>query len=191
MLELYIDFKCPASYLALQPSLDMAWKANADIRFRAFDSTQHAVPMQKDIETRSESHIRVRAEQCQNIHKQYAKARGLTMVFRGQPGETIPALAMLESWDGAPLPFIREAFTAYWEQGADLGHVETVQTIAAKAGRTVSPDEMREACQRFEEIRQAGEDRPVFTTPTYLVAGHIFVGRENLPWISELLQPAS
>jgi len=32
------------------------------------------------------------------------------------------------------------------------------------------------------------EENGIFTSPTYVVNEQIFVGREHLPWISELLQ---
>ncbi len=188
MFELYIDFKCPASYLALQPSIDLAEKVDVALQFKAFESEQLPVPVYKENETRSESHFRVRAEQSQHIHEHYAHIQDLTLNFREIPGETTPALAVLNSWQEDPLPFIREAFHAYWEKGADLGQPETVLTLAAKAGRTLSMEELQEECRRLRESQQAARENAVFITPTYRVAGQLFVGRENLPWVSEILE---
>jgi len=188
MLELYIDFKCPASYLALKPSLNLAAKLGTDIHFKAFDSNQISIPVRKDKENKSETHIRVRAEQNQNIHEHYAKLQGLLMTFPEEPGETFPALAVLANWRGDPLPFIHEAFAAYWQKGEDLSSFETVQSIASKAGKQLTKEDLQTYCDAFKEEMLNRENSPVFTTPTYLVADQVFVGRENLPWIAEILQ---
>lgn len=187
MLELYIDFKCPASYLALKPSLDLAAKRGADIHFKAFNSKQISIPVHKDKESKSETHIRVRAEQNQNIHEHYAKLQGLELSFPEEPGETLPALVLLANWHGDPLPFIHEAFAAYWQKGEDLSSFETVQIIASKAGKQLTKKDLQSYCASFKEEMLNQENGPVFTTPTYLVADQVFVGRENLPWIAEIL----
>ncbi|MCG8490841.1 MAG: DsbA family protein [Sneathiellales bacterium] len=191
MFELYIDFKCPASYLALQPTVDLAAKLDVDIHFGAFDSKQVAIPVKAEKENKSETHIRVRAEQSRNIHKHYAKLQGLKMNFPDQPGNTFPALAVLADWQGDPLSYIRVTFASYWEKGADLGSHETVLALASKAGRDLTVQELENSCRFFREKLADTKNSPVFTTPTYLVKDQIFVGRENLPWITEILKQAS
>lgn len=188
MLELYIDFKCPASYLALQPSLKLAAKLGVKIHFMAFNSKQVSIPARKEKENKSETHIRVRAEQNQNIHEHYARLQGLKMIFPDEPGNTFPALAVLANWEGDPLSYIQEAFAAYWHKGADLESVEAVQAIAMQAGRDLNKRDIQSFCDSFREETLNMENSPVFTTPTYMVADQIFLGRENLPWIAEILQ---
>ncbi|MEC7163460.1 MAG: hypothetical protein VXW20_04265, partial [Pseudomonadota bacterium] len=86
-----------------------------------------------------------------------------------------------------PLPFITAAFEAYWTGDADLNDARSVAALSG-APDLQNGDDSDGASARLEAALGQAEENGIFTSPTYVVNEQIFVGREHLPWISELLQ---
>jgi 2-hydroxychromene-2-carboxylate isomerase len=170
MIDLYIDFKCPASYLALQPTLAMSDKLDVAISWHALRSYQAPLLQEKPDEEVGERHRRVRALARQKTHMLYAGVQNLPMQFRDPPTSADMALAALCVWTG----------------DADL---DDGDIVAALSGAPSLPD-AESARRQLEAALKRSEERGIFASPTYVVNEQIFVGRENLPWISEILQPA-
>ena len=187
MITLYIDFKCPASYLALDPTLALAKRKGVDIFWKPFRSRQSAIPPEREGETRGETHRRVRAVQRRETHKRYAVIGGLEMNFRDDPGTSDAALAALSLDVPNPLGFVREAFEIYWTSDADLNNVTTVAGLLSATENPVPEKSLRGAHETFEDYQSQSEDDGIFITPTYIIGGHVFVGREHLPLIEKTL----
>lgn len=183
---IYIDFKNPASYLALTPTCALLERLGIQARWLPFATNEETIPEQKAEETRGEQHRRVRALARRQTHLLYADIQGVEMKFRETPGATDTCLAALALLEQDQLPFLRAAFEAYWIDGADLDDETVVQSLWAQ---TVSDRELDLASGReaLARIREEAIESKVFHAPTYRLGEQLFVGREHLPWIESLL----
>ncbi|MCA8903505.1 MAG: DsbA family protein [Hyphomonas sp.] len=190
MLSLFIDFKCPASYLAFDPTVALASHLGTRVDWHAFRSRQDRLPAERTDETRGETHRRVRAGQRRATHLKYAGLRGVEMVFRDDPGESDVALSALDCRLADPLSFVWHAFRAYWVEGADLNDAPTVLSLLEKTGNPVRRIELETAVASFDARQTQLEEDGIFITPTYRLADQMFVGREHLPLIERIMQKA-
>jgi len=189
MLDIYIDFKSPASYLAMQPTRKMLQVVDIKANWLPYNTRQSAVPIKQQQETKGDTHRRVRAQARQNVHLMYAQLHNLPMQFRDQPGETQLALAaLLACGDNSRTDtFIDAAFASYWQQQGDLNDPELVRHLLASS----NPEAVLPSSQQAETIVASNQEqalsRGVIDAPAYVFNEQVFVGREHLPWITELL----
>lgn len=183
MLTVYLDFKCPASFLALHPIFDLVAETGIEVTWKPFRSRQTKIPGWHDDETRGETHRRVRAIQRRDTHKHYAELRGLEMHFRDDPGSSDAALAALTLELKNARRFVRTAFKFYWMSDFDLNDEARVLGLLAASGNFFERDELKAACEAFEDYQTQAEEDGIFTTPTFKLGDQIFVGREHLPLI--------
>ena len=187
-ISIYIDFKSPQAYLAMQPTLDLLAQFNdVHAAWLPFATRQKPVPRAKPNETRSESHFRVRAEAREATHLYYAQMQNRPMTFPQAPGETTLALAALRFCHADPLPFIKAAFHAYWADQADLNDEAVVLGLLTACGVGAEGFSATEALEGLEQTISAAHELGVIDTPAYIVDEQLFIGREHLPWIRELL----
>ncbi|MEO0548434.1 MAG: DsbA family protein [Pseudomonadota bacterium] len=188
MLTVYVDFKSPASYLALQPTLALIARYGVETTWRPFQTVERDVPAVKAVEEVGERHRRVRAQSERQTHERYAEVQGIELQFRSPPTPTdlaLGALAMLKEAQG---PFMQRAFEAYWSTDADLNDLDCVHallTAVDAATDQVSEHALRNALQ-VSQLK--AEDKGVVDAPAYVIADQIFIGRQHLPWIEEILQ---
>ena len=187
MITLYTDFKSPAAYLALKPTLELISEFGLDTKWLPYNTKQEAIPAQKEAETKTETHIRVRAVARQNTHLRYADVQGIPMVFREIPGDTGLALTALLCVNEDPTTFIENAFRAYWTEGADLNDEMIVRELLKSSGYTPDQFNLPGAMEKLKDHQLATEEAGVVDTPAYVINGQIFIGREHLPWIRSLL----
>ena len=186
-MHLYIDFKCPAAYLALKPTLALCEELGVPISWHGIRSYQRPLMQEKPNEEVGERHRRVRALARQKTHLLYAQVQDLPMQFRNPPTNSdmaLAALSLLNDSGSDPLPFITAAFNAYWTGDADLNDAGVVASLPGAP--TLETDD--DARTHFEAGLEQAEANGIFTSPTYVVNEQIFVGREHLPWIRKLLQ---
>ena len=186
MLTVAIDFKSPASCLALEPTLALARDTGARIDWLPFSVRPFSVPEEQANETVGERHRRVRAVAQRDTWLHYAAVQGREMHFLKTPAGSDAALAAMAAIDGDPVPFIRAAFAAYWTEQADLDDEAVVAALLSSAGRAV-PDP-RSARAKLLSMRAQAEERGIFESPSYVIADQLFVGREHLPWIRSLIE---
>jgi 2-hydroxychromene-2-carboxylate isomerase len=65
-----------------------------------------------------------------------------------------------------------------------------VRDLIAKTGSTVSAD-LASARGALAAAQDAAEEAGIVGAPAYVIADQIFVGREHLPWIEELVLAAA
>lgn len=186
MLTLYIDFKSAGAYLALQPTLALADKHGLAIDWRPFKTAQREVPPRGDNETVGESHRRVRAASERAVAIKYAAHQGIELRYPVPHGVTDLALGVLACLEGDKLSFIEAAFEAYWTDHADLNDPDTVTALIAESGASLI-GELASARDSLTEAQEAAEEAGIIGTPAYICAEQLFVGREHLPWIEELV----
>ncbi len=188
MLTVYVDFKSPAAYLAVEPTLVLAAKHGVDVIWRPFETTARDIPIMSGKETVGESHRRVRAESQRAIHEKYAALRGLSLKFPEKPGNTTSALGALATLGTDQTAFVKAAFHAYWQDQADLDEFDVVRGILAQQGMTtdgLTVDKLRAA---QAEAQAQAEEAGIVDAPGYIIDDQIFVGREHLPWIEEIIR---
>lgn len=186
MLDIYLDFKSPAAYLAMQPSLAFLAARPVPVQWRPFRVRERDVPQRGADETVGQSHRRVRAESRRRIFLHYAAVQGIEMTFPETRHGTDLALGALAEIDGDRLAFVEACFAAYWSQHADLDDAGVVAALLAASGAVHSGD-LSATRDRLEAALEEAEAAGVVDTPGYLIAGENFVGREHLPWIGDII----
>lgn len=185
MLTICIDFKSAASYLALEPTLEMAREFEIAIDWRPFSVRPFSVPAEQDEETVGERHRRVRAAAQRDVHLHYAALQGREIHFADTPAGSDAALAALAILESDPVPFIGAAFAAYWTEQVDLADKAVVEALLRSVG--IDRPDWEAARAKLASIRGQAEESGIFETPSYLIADQLFLGREHLPWIRSLV----
>ncbi|MEL6183983.1 MAG: DsbA family protein, partial [Myxococcota bacterium] len=186
-LTLYIDFKSPAAYLALQPTLDLIRRTRVPVRWRPFVTYERELPASASDPGRSQRHRDVRAASRQAILTKYAAEQGIELRFREPGVEAALALSVLTLAAEDPLPFIEAAFRAYWHDGLDLDDEATVQALLRRSGLSAPPWTAEEGRAALAWAQGEAEASGIVDAPAYVVGEHVFVGHAHLPWIEELL----
>jgi len=186
-LTIYIDFKSPASYLALKPTLQLLGEFDVETCWLPYRTSQRRLPEARPNETRGETHIRVREIARRDIHEKYAAIQGTPINFRDDPGQTDMALAALLHVSSDPTDFIAAAFRAYWLENLDLNDAKVVTGLLDQHGHDVSGFDQRALLDELDSQQIPIEELGVVDTPAYVHGGQIFIGREHMPWLRELL----
>ena len=187
MLDIFIDFKSPAAYLALKPTLALLQEENIEARFRPFRVRERDVPQIAEHENVGDTHRQVRAQSRRKVFLHYAEVQGIEMNFPAERSPADLALGVLALINGSQIAFVEACFVAYWRDNADLDDATIVAKLIADAGVTLG-DDLSKAHAALEMALDAAEEVGAVDTPGYLVKEQMFVGREHLPWIRQLLQ---
>lgn len=191
MIRIYIDFKSPGAYLALQPTLALLERHQPDSQWLAFSGSTFNladnVPQHIDNEDKGSRHRRVRALARRDTHLLYAAQQGLTMHFQQPAHQCDLALAVLCATNGANLDYIKASFAAYWQAGLDLNQAAVVGELMTRSG--LDADLLAQL--QTEELLATAQSRAaqdgVVDAPAYVIAEQLFIGREHLPWVEELI----
>ncbi|MEO9469959.1 DsbA family protein [Parasphingorhabdus sp.] len=187
MLTAYIDFRSPASYLAIKPVLALAKRHGITVQWQPFRTFERDIPDVTESPTVAQSHRRVRATSRRAIHQKYAAHQGIDLQFPDPAGNTDLALGALALIKGDPLPFIHATFAAYWTSHADLNNPDIVAPLLMK---TLAEDlrfDQNAAIEALESTQEDAEERGVVDAPAFIIQDQLFIGREHLPWIEELI----
>jgi 2-hydroxychromene-2-carboxylate isomerase len=185
MLEVYIDFKCAGSYLALDPTLAMAERTGVGIAWHPFSTAERDKPAEGADAAVIASHHATREASKRAIHRKYAALRGIELKFPSHAGSADLALGALAEIKGNPLPYIRACFAAYWERHEGLDDPQVVAGLLAASGVGHSGD-LNATQTRFEEAQKRAEEAGIVDAPGFRIADQLFIGRQHLPWIEEL-----
>lgn len=188
MLAVYIDFKSPASYLALEPTVALADRLGLALAWHPFRTHERDIPGQGVDKAVARSHHRVRAEARRATHIRYARLRGLDLEFPLVPHQSDLALGVLCQLTDDPVDYIRAALAAYWESHLDLDAEEVVRDLLRSTGSSHSGT-LSSARAALDMAQARAEDAGVVDAPAYVIGGEVFVGRQHLPWIEEVAAP--
>lgn len=133
-LAICIDFTSAASYLAMEATLELIELQDLEVIWKPYRVRAQAIADKKEIETVTESHLRVRETQRQQTHLKYAAIQGKPMVFQREPKGSSAALIALAQLDCDPVEYIQAAFLAYWQDGLDLDDRAIVKAILSQCG---------------------------------------------------------
>ena len=198
-LSVCVDVKHPQAYLALAPVRALADELGIDVDWLPFPTQPLKPPPaltspQAPADDRGTRHRRLRAEYWRSEIARYAEAQGIVIDDPFRQGEsTAASLAHLWLRSRAPeaVPgFLERMFADYWRGSLDAGDVEAV------ADRLVGLDGERDAFLAFArgdgaaalaELRARLVSAGVFSVPSLVVEGEVFVGRAHLPMVRWVL----
>ncbi len=187
-LTIYIDFKSAASYLAMNATCQLIEQRDLKVIWKPYSIRAAVVAEQKDIETKTETHLRVREAQRQQTHLKYADVLGVPIHFQTNPKASTAALLALTQLDADPIDYIQAAFLAYWRDGLDLDDPEVVKNILGACDCDLTGINFDSAAyEAFQAEQVQAQEQGVFDVPMYVVGVDRFLGREHLPWLESLL----
>jgi len=183
MLTVYIDFKSPESYLALQPLLALAEETGCGLRWQPFRSRQRELPEHSPDPELTASHGRIREAYRQRINRRYAALQGLSLDRPQGNDGTDTALTALLGTEGDATAFVLAAFKAHWQDHRDLNDVNIVASLLASAA-CKSKQLPSDALDRHQHNIEA---KGIVSDPALVVAGEVFIGRAHIPLVRQLL----
>ncbi|MEM8917503.1 MAG: DsbA family protein [Pseudomonadota bacterium] len=190
MLTVHIDFKSPAAWLAIRPTLALAEKHDVPIAWKPFPTFERPMPDLPEKASVGETHRKVRAESRRRIFRKYAALQGLELNFPEVPKGTDLALGALELISGDRTAYVEAAFKAYWQDQADLNDPETVTSLITHSVAEPFAAEQSACAEALASATESAEADGIVDAPAYQIADQMFIGREHLPWISEIIASA-
>lgn len=190
LLKIFLDFKSPAAYLAIKPTVALIEEYHPEVQWLAVRSTQKKQPKPAANAGKGSIHRYVRGLARMQTHLLYAGIQGIEMKFPDSDSCTDLALAALgytAKSDLGSLPFIHAAFSAHWSQQADLNDLEVVLGILSDRGYRPKESDLKAALEELPDAERVAHEAGVFEAPSYLIADQMFLGREHLPWIKLIL----
>ena len=200
-LTVLFDFKDPHSYLAVAPTRALIEAMGLTSHWYPFIGNPMRAPERPDTaDDRGGWHRFHRATYLARDLARYAEARGLAAahfsdggLYRQTSGEVA---AMGFNWTlGAGPAFARDfmdrTFEAYWDGDADLDSVADVERLIRAVGVDADGFDTYCALEGLEELMAQREDIGTaggFATPSCLLDGEAFVGRQHLPYLAERLR---
>ncbi|MEH6910063.1 MAG: DsbA family protein [Oceanicoccus sp.] len=188
MLTVYIDFKSPASYLAINPVLALVERHGIALAWKPFRSAEREVPTITDNASVAQMHRRVRAASRRAIHQKYAAHQGINLQFPESAGNTDLALGALALISGDPLSFINAAFSAYWTEHADLNDPAVLIPLISESTTEDFVFDEKNVIAVLESSQAETEELGIVDAPAFIIQDQLFIGREHLPWIEEIIR---
>jgi 2-hydroxychromene-2-carboxylate isomerase len=183
MLTVYIDFKSPESYLALQPLLALGEETGCGVKWRPFRCRQRELPEHSPDPGLTASHGRIREAYRQRINRRYAELQGLSLDRPPGDDGTDAALTALLGMDTDATAFVVAAFKAHWQDHQDLDDLNVVASLLASA----ACDSKQLASDALDHHQHDIEADGIVSEPALVVAGEVFIGRAHIPLVRQLL----
>lgn len=192
-LTVYLDYKSPYAYLALQPTRDLAAEFGLSLDWRPY--SLRIENFLGAVDTRNPHQWR-RVKYSYMDARRLANARG--MIVRGPQklfDSTIAHVGMLYAGDAGP--DVQERyhdiiFEGFFRRELDIEDVAQVVAALNKAG--AAGQDFQEflagaGLERLDSVLKDAEDRlGVFGVPTCVVGDEIFWGGDRLPQVRERLE---
>ena len=201
-LIVYVDFKSPYAFIAVQPTYELADAAGVSIDWRpltldipSFGGSARLDGGDRVVESQRTSFQWAWVKYAYKDARRYARLRGWTL--RGTIkiwDTTLIGMAML--WakahgDTVLRRFIETAYERFWKRELDAEDLAVIESLLREAGadlrgfRETTEGEARASyLAQQEKIFDAG----IFGVPGYVVEGEYYWGREHLPRIRWILE---
>lgn len=197
-LTVLFDFKDPHSYLAVLPMRSFIESMGLPSHWYPFIGSPLRAPVEPEApDDRGGWHRFHRACYLARDLCRYAEAGGLPArhfhdggLYRQTSGEVA---AMGFNWAAGAAPgcvrdFMDRVFEGYWDGGADLDAIADVEALLRSSG--IDTDGFDSYCRQegLEELMAQRQDIGAaggFATPSCLLDGEAFVGRQHLPYLAE------
>lgn len=196
-LTVYIDFKSPYAYLAIEPTRRLAAEMQIEIDWYPFvlDIPSYLGSARLDRAGRVEQQSRS-AEQWSGVKyayydcRRYANLRGLRIRGTEKIWDTnIAAIGML--WakrQGSQVlqAYIDKVYQPFWRRELDLEDVAVVERVLDEAGASTAGFAryaLYEGKQENDDLQAAAFNSGIFGVPSYVLGQEMYFGREHLPRI--------
>ncbi len=200
-ITVLFDFKDPLSYLAIAPIRETLAALPVRSRWMPFLGKPLNAPQRPETpDDRGGWHRFHRARYLARDLNRYAEARDLPARHFADGGLYRPATgeiaAMGYNWasgagTGAAGAFLDAAFQGYWDGDLDPDVMTDVSRLLMSTG--VDPEGFDDYChgEGIEELlaqRADAGEAGGFATPSCLLDGEAFVGRQHLPYLAERIR---
>ena len=196
-ISIYIDFKSPYSYLAIEPSKKFAKDLKLEINWLPYvlDIPGYLGSAKVDnkgkvLESNRNDHQWRRVRYSYMDCRRYANLRKMTVLGPQKIWNTrLVSIALLWVKKQNPLlveDFIDHIFLNFWKRELDIENFDIVETIIEKCGISLSGFKEWEKSagkKELDVIMNEAHKKGVFGVPSYLVEDELFWGREQIPLI--------
>ena len=201
-LVVYIDFKSPYAYLAIEPTRRVGRELGIEIDWQPFvldiPSYLGSSRLKKSGEvaehSRSEeqwSGVKYAYYDC----RRYANLRGLTVRGTVKIWDTnLAAIGMLwakRQGDEILQRYIDRIYEPFWKRELDVEDSAEIERVLADSGADVrgfNVFSLGEGARENEQLQEKTFDQGVFGVPTYALGDELYFGREHLPRVRWQLQ---
>ena len=204
-LAVYIDFKSPYAYLAVEPTRRLARELGINVDWVPFvldiPSYLGSARLDKSGEVADQSRSANQWSMVKYAYfdcRRYASLRGQTI--RGTVkiwDSNLAAIGMLwakRQGDDILHRYIDGTYEPFWKRELDVEDVAVVEGVLAGAGAEVNGFRhfcRNEGAAENDRIQHAAFERGIFGVPSYVLGDEIYFGREHLPRIRWLLRGAT
>ncbi len=194
-LTVLLDVRHPLAYLALAPAAAFGAERGIAVNWLPFTVQPLRAPSEPGpADDRSTRHKRNRAQMIAREIETYAAAQGLTVREYYRDGDAraveLGWLWMRAHHPAGLLPFLTEAFRAYWAVELDPSDLAATTRLVDREGADGATFEAWAAGEGPEIARglhDALVSRGIGGVPGYLVEGEFFQGRQHLAMIGWIL----
>jgi 2-hydroxychromene-2-carboxylate isomerase len=194
-LEVAIDFKSPLAYLALEPTLALADELGIELDWQPLvvpPLRRHPEPTPGD--DRGARHRRTRAEYFRRDPLRYAQARGLSLAAAERAADSTTAALGL-AWVKREAPararaYVERVFAAHWRESLELSDPAAIERLLGEVGAPTAGFASylkADGPAELAVLRNALLAANVFDVPSYRLGDEVFLGRQHLPVIRDLL----
>jgi 2-hydroxychromene-2-carboxylate isomerase len=200
-IDIYIDFKSPYAYLAVEPSIIFSKENKLNINWLPyvleipdFLGSAKVDDNGSIIESNRNDHQWRRVKYSYMDCRRYANTRNITV--RGPQKiwntELISIALLWTKINNHELTelFINYVFKNFWKRELDLEKVSVIIEVFKKVGINYSEFKqwsINEGKKELEIIKNTAHQNGVFGVPSYLIKNELFWGREQLPMIKARL----
>ena len=192
ILKIYFDFKSPESYLAFHQTQKTCLPDSTQIEWKPFLTKNKKTPLKKEIETKGETHIRIREEHKKFVNLKYSKILNIPMVYPEEDIQTDLALAITSHFKKGADSYLALAFDCYWKDNQNLNTPEVLESLLTKTSLSINIlENSNSLIDALKDDTAIAKEQGVISTPTYQIGEELFLGREHLPWIQKTLEDQS
>ena len=197
IIDIYIDFKSPYAYLAVEPSIAFAKQNKLEINWLPcvleipdFLGSAKVDDQRNIIESNRNPHQWRRVKYSYMDCRRYANVRDITIRGPQKIWDThLISIALLWTKNSNYLLtelFIKDVFEKFWKRELDLEDYNAIIIVLKNIGiNTNSFKEwsINEGKKELEGIKERSDERGVFGVPSYYFDNELYWGREHLPMI--------
>ena len=194
-ISIYIDFKSPYSYLAIEPSKKFAKDLKLEINWLPYvlDIPEYLGSAKVDnkgkvLKSSRNDHQWRRVRYSYMDCRRYANLRKMTVLGPQKIWNTkLVSIALLWVKKQNSLlieDFIDHIFVNFWKRELDIENFDIVETIIEKCGISQSGFkewEKNAGKNELDAIMNGAHEKGVFGVPSYIIEDELFWGREQIP----------
>ena len=190
-LTVCVDFKSAGAYLAVQPTIAMARDAGIDLQWRIIHTPALREPIDPGAKPdRGALHKYTRGRYVVDDLRRYAAHELYDLHDAERSDFAAAGLLWVINNQGDVHAYVTAVFARFWQQRANIDSVADIVELLAGLGIDVSgfagfveTSGVAQAQSQREDLAGQG----VSFSPTYLLEGEPFQGRQHLPLLRSLL----